>query len=325
MSQYIKFIIHMALVVVLTILVSCQSCMDEYTTSPLAKKYDVALCVLSPDTAHKFSRSFPIEVFVGTMIPANSDNIYEIKDVTDPLLFQLILDNRKLYRCYYSFHENATVKLKSNSKEIQLSYIDHGVYRCLDDDFKIYADSVYTLEVNVPGVGKINRTTKVLQNIIVEKPDKDTLVLDVDSSKAGASVWVSILSQDNQGYFRNSSVSSTSYYGPGGDYLEVTTCQFEKENGFYCIFTKNFFDTTLVDTVKTKYVARLLSKELANYWQPSNFSFPLSFEAFNNQFYDYDIVGRSNVGGGGFVGVFGSVSITQRNFYLKANWIKTKL
>ena len=236
-------------------MISCNSCFKEYKNpdSLIYGEKDVVMGILAPDTAIGFTRDYPTEVFVGTMVPTDIDNEYVIEGVTDTVLFQFLLCTRNNYINYYRFDPNAEVYIYNGSQNVKLTYTDKGIYRDINRELIISADSTYHLKVIKNDDQVIEAHTTVPGNFEITSINEDTVykyigngeyefILEKYGPCHNCFYWIS-----------KESANNISFVNIGYTFRDSMNILIQ--------FTKSLHDTTRIDHVNITWEVMAVSKE----------------------------------------------------------------
>ncbi len=303
------------ILIVFVLSCSCKSCFKEYEDvgSLIFKKYDFIAGVIAPDSSAQFTRNYATEVFVGRMIPADRKNIYFIKGISNPVLYDLLLGTRQWYRVYYDFDSTATVFIKSSNDSVQLTYSGYGIYKDIYRSLKIKSGEKYQLIVKKENGQVYTSDTEVPMDIEILEPHKDTLTIVPDSSKA-AFIDVKISHIEKPAYYivyRNySNFKPYSIYYMRDDDLKQGI-----------IFVASGEDTTRIAFIDIYMEVRGMDKNFAIFNDPVNNAGSNDFWPYLDSLERLNIHQRSNIqGSDDVVGVFGSYNAAVKQFTAMALW-----
>lgn len=298
-----------------------QACLKEYddTGSLITKKHYFIASVLAPDSSSLFSRSYPIEVFCGYILPAPKNNIYFVNGVSDPVLHQLLYDTRQHYRIYYEFDSTATIYLSDDKDSVKLMYYGYGVYRLPLNGISIKTGKTYHINVISEEGKKYYSETKIPDLIYISNPDTNIDTIKVIPQLYGPT-WIGLV-PINISYSHKPEYFSK--YDLRSNFEPITSFSvsgFDFQQGVF--FQASAIDTNRLSNILTKITIRGYDSNFALFNQPTNFT---AGDDFWNSYYhkleDLPITKRSNIKGSrDITGVFGSFSADMRSYVVSALW-----
>lgn len=305
-------------------LCSCQSCFKEYEDigSLIPKKYDFVAGVIAPDSSLQFTRNYATEVFVGRMIPAGRKNIYFIKGVNNPVMYNLLIGTRQWYRVYYDFDSTATVFIKSNNDSVQLTYSGYGIYKDIYRSLKIKSGENYQLIVKKENGQVYTSDTKAPTGIQILEPNQDTIRLVpklISGNLWARNIDVKILYDEKPTYFiqyrNNSNFGSLYVYTMSSNNMIVGA-----------IFQASGDDTTKITFIDTYLEIQGMDQNFATFNDPINNAGSDDFWPYLDSLERLNIHQRSNIeGSDDVVGVFGSYNAAVKRFTAMALWDSVKV
>lgn len=298
----------------LALLITLSSCFKEYNTdSLLQKKYDVVISILAPDTAIHYVRNYPVEVFVGRIIPSDIHNIFVIEGMQDSVLMRLMEDTRKWYLIYYEYDVAAKVSIRDSIQNVQLAYVGNGIYRDVNNELNIRSMHTYTLTVEKNDGRTFTSNTTVPGEITIDSINGIPSSFDT--------LYVSPDSKGGKDYpYRISSISEPFYY-----------IMVSKSSNFSITRFAYLFKDEIVNIAIFKYLDRpipfvhikdeigAINKDFGTFAHPaSNYSFSERYGRLLESLENKSISENSNIQGKDVVGVFGAYNATRKEYVVKA-------
>jgi hypothetical protein len=283
---------------------------DVVTDSMLDREYDVVMAVLTPDSAKGFLRAFPVEVFVGRMIPVNQNNRFEVKGFENPDLHRLVLCTRQHYFCKYEYYDDARVEIETEGQKILLEGVGNGVYRDIGNTLHVRSNQTYFLNVVMEDGRTISSSTRVPDDIEILEPKADTIYDHILDDDIGDTVLVRWTSNRKPFYWNDIS---------GG----ISVYEFDTVTTPWNPYVDN------KDTLK--YVdfpieVRAINADLGHFYAPCEaYSESLEFWDFEKTLYTGAIRSRSNITGKDVVGVFGAYNLTRQHHVIIPVWKTSKV
>lgn len=305
------------LLLILTFLIifSCNSCFKEYsqTDSLLFKEQDVVFGVLAPDTAVNFIRNYPVEVFVGKIIPTDIKNKFHVEGMQDSVLQRIMICTRKWYITYYEYDSTAQVTINGPDKrEVQLQYVGNGIYRDINNKLKIKSNTTYDLNIRKNNGKKYHSSTLIPPSIQIINPLLDTIHVVPDTHKCAFYPiyinWIDTPTYCIQIDKRSNFPEPIFIYLMANELMGFADFQYPPTDTFY-----------------TNTEVRAINDNLANFEHPAGYSFTSRFNDFMRKLETKTISEKSNIEGENVVGVFGAYNATRRNFVVIADTTKKHL
>jgi hypothetical protein len=298
----------------LMLLMSCQSCYKEYyPDSRIQEPVDIVLSVLAPDSSSRFVRGNPVEVFVGRLVPTDINNIYYVDGMQDSVLKQLMINTRQFYVAYYEYRTDATVTIEGGGQSVELTYIDRGIYRDVDNELKIKSQVKYKLTVQTPEGRLFTSETRVLEPVTIYLNDDDTLEVEPEPPFWFYTAYFSFTPVNRARYYvTNERTNNFSY--------EINGYSFDTVSYDGVVFQGGDAIPDRLDYITTRYRVQAFDSSYALFNQPSGHTMTREFGNWDVTLYDISLDKRSNITGENVVGVFASYSADQTQVVYKAKW-----
>lgn len=290
--------------------VSYQSSQKEYNNSDslLDKEYNAVFSILSPDSGINFKRNYPVEVFVGKMVPTDINNVFFVEGMQDTLLQRLMICTRQWYVVYYEYDSTSQVYISGNNNNVQLTYVGNGIYRDINRELSLIKETTYSLIVNKSDGSTYTSSTTIPNDLWITKEVSDTIYLMPDSIIRGAVYSIEIETIGNPLYYvQISSISNISF--PIYAYL------FKNELGNGVSFQH---DGQPLNTLYVNTQILSINSDLGYFDRPCGFSYSSKYLELLTSIEKKTIKEKSNIHGKDVVGVFGAFNATTKRYVVKA-------
>lgn len=279
-------------------------CFKDYPDTLLPQKMDVVMAVMAPDTAVNFVRPYPIEVFVGKLVPTNTRNFFLVRGMLDSVLLRLMLGTRVEYTIYYEFDSTAVVSISVGNQSSVLSYVGAGIYRDVTGSVSIREKDTCRLEVLKEDGRILTAETSVPADLAISNIPEDTITVEADSNGT-ARYPITIATTDTPFYYVR--VSKVAYFDP-----TIYVYSFPDE-----LFGYVNFVSAGAATVEVSNEIRGVNRDLGRFEHPCDFSFTFRFNDYLLELEAMTIREKSNIQGEDVVGVFGAYNATRKQYVVR--------
>jgi len=301
--------------------VSCNACYKDYNTDSLLKKeYEVVMCVLAPDSAQNFTRDYPVEVFVGKMIPTDIHNQFLVQGQEDLVLRRLMFGIRQWYLNYYEYDSTSQVSIHNGSQNVQLTYVGFGIYRDVNHELNIKAQQTDSLYVKKKDGRLFTAQTIIPGNITIDSIDHKPASLDT------LFVVPNSINRGNVYLYKISSITEPFYcvylnQASNFDFIVNVYAYKDELNstlGKAVVFSDQ--KTQLpISTIQVNDEFRSVNQGFGLFNEPYDFSLSDRFlHVYNDSLHSLSIENRSNIQGKNVVGAFGGYNATRKSYVVTA-------